>query len=183
MEVNPPPTGQQDGGTNNSGEQSCRSEFVVFSACIRLDWVLRLCPYLTPGKLLAHLYQRLPVHPHQAAARPRLGLARGSPRSCWADRTPWVLQAKTQHPFASCCSWISGWRVRSVFSATLIDGFIFQSIYLLNYPSVSKKSFLVNMVIGQSGWQQKHILVQFREKDDIPQFQFASGFPCQQSVN
>lgn len=131
-------------------------------------------PPCTKGSLSTHTRQQ---------QGPDWGSPVGAHGPCWADRTPWVLQAKTQHPFASCCSWISGWRVRSVFSATLIDGFIFQSIYLLNYPSVSKKSFLVNMVIGQSGWQQKHILVEFREKDDIPQFQFASGFPCQQSVN
>lgn len=137
-----------------------------------LDWGHRLRPYLTPGKPLARLCRSLPVQPRGAAVEP----------SSWeptALARPIVPRGRSEpkHPFASCCSWISSWRVRGVFSATLIDGFIFQSIYLLNYPTVSKKSFLINMVISRSGWQQKHILVQFLEKANFPPFQFIIRLP------
>lgn len=144
-----------------------------------LDWVYRLHPYLTrkaPGPFVLKA-------PHPAARGGSEAQLMGAHRPCQADGIPWALQAKTWHPFASCCSWISSWRVHNVFSATLIDGFIFQSIYLLNYPIVSRKSFHINTVISQSGWQQKQILVRFVEKADVPQFQFISGFPHQQSVN
>lgn len=125
----------------------------------------------------------VPKAPHPAALGGSEARLMGSHGPRQTDRTLRALRAKARHPFASCCSWISSWRVRDVFGATLIDGFIFQSIYLLNYPTVSKKSFLINMVISRSGWQQKHILVQFVEKADVPQFHFTSGFPHQQSVN
>lgn len=97
---------------------------------------------------------------------------------CWYLQAVW---ATTQHPFAGC--WISSWGMQSIFYANLIDGFIFQSIYLLNYPTVSKESFLINMVINRSGSQQKHILTQFVEKVNFPNFQHISCFPYQQAVN
>lgn len=145
-------------------KKGCRSEFIAFFACIWLGLSAQESPlpFWSEGSPSSHTeWQWSPAH--------------GSP---WPSPDWWhpMLQAKAQNPFASCCSWTSSWGVHSVFRAALIDGFIFQSIYLLNYPTVRKKSFLINMVISRSGWQQKHVLVQFMVKAGVPQFQFTSGF-------
>lgn len=108
LDTNPPSTGQLDGGTNNFRKQSCTSEFVAYSTWTGSRDYSITCPVVS----------KTPSSPQTdpAQAAPSQGTA----------------------PFASCCSGISSWRVHSVCSATLIDRFIFQSIYLLNYPRASK---------------------------------------------
>lgn len=148
-------------------QYSCRSEFAAYDACIQLGLSSQVTSL--PDSREAPV-PPVPMAPHPSVLGCSKAQLVGAHSPHKADHVPGVLWNK-RHPFASCCSWVSNRRVHSVCSATLIDRFIFQSIYLLNYPTVSKKSFLINMVISQSGWQQKHILVQLVDKADFPLFQ------------